>query len=136
MSTRQPTNVPLPLSAARRQFTQWRSRHRSGTRLPKELWDKAVALAQQYGLSKTARTLGLAYGTLKNHVKTAATAPVHPERVRPAFIELLPGTVMPPGLECTIEWEDRGGLTMRMHVKGAGVADLVSLAREFRGGPV
>jgi len=46
MSTRQQATLPRALSTARRQFDQWRSRHRKHDRLPKELWRQAVALAR------------------------------------------------------------------------------------------
>ena len=62
MSTIQPANIPVALSTARRQLDHWRSRHRrKRARLPQELWQKAVALARQHGLNKTARALGLNY---------------------------------------------------------------------------
>jgi hypothetical protein len=134
MSTRQPANVRTPLSIARRQLEQWRRRQQGRKRLPQELWAKAVALAQTYGLNKTARTLGLKYDSLKKHLEAAAPDAWDPGKAKPDFIELLPGGLTPACTECTIEWEDGSGATMRMHVKGIGVADLVFLARGFRGG--
>ena len=72
MSTGQPTNIPIALSRARRQFDRWRSQqHNKRTRLPKELWQKAVALAREHGLNKTARALGLNYYSLKKHIDEA-----------------------------------------------------------------
>jgi hypothetical protein len=51
MSNRQPANIPIALSRARRQLDHWRSRQRSKrARLPKELWRQAVALAREHGL--------------------------------------------------------------------------------------
>jgi len=50
------------------------------------------------------------------------------------FLELLPSPpVTTPSIECTIELEDGSGTTMRMHVKGARMADLASFAHGFRG---
>jgi len=37
-------------------------------------------------------------------------------------------------MEYTIEWADGSGSTVRMHIKGAGLSDLASLAGVFRGG--
>jgi hypothetical protein len=37
-------------------------------------------------------------------------------------------------IECTIEWADGGGSTLRMHIKGADLSELASLAGVFRGG--
>ena len=46
MSTRQQATLPRAMSTARRQFNQWRSRHRKHVRLPEELWRQAAALAR------------------------------------------------------------------------------------------
>ena len=135
MSTRPPANVPSSLSLARHQIEQWRSRQQGRKRLPRELWQKAVALAQEYGVNKTARTLGLKYDSLRKHLEVAAPAASGPgEGPGPDFIELLPEETDAPSSECTIEWDDPRGVTMRMHVKGTTLADLASLARGLRKG--
>ena len=134
MMTKQPAKIPIALSTARRQFDQWRSRHRKRTRLPKELWRQAAALAQEHGLNKTARTLGLKYYCLKKHLEETTTGKLIPAKAEPEFIELLGGAVTPGLMECTIEWADGGGSTLRMHIKGAGLSELASLAGVFRGG--
>ena len=133
MSTRQLANIPVALSRARRQFDRWRSRQRNKrARLPEDLWQKAVALAHKYGLNKTARALGLKYDSLKKHLEATATDPSEPGGTQCEFLELLPSPVTTPSIECTIELEDGGGTTMRMHVKGARMADLASFACGFR----
>ncbi len=135
MSTRQPANVPTALSRARHQLDDWRSRQRSKrARLPKELWRQAVALAREHGLNKTARALGLKYCSLKKHLNEVDADELVPAKPTPDFIELV-GCVMTPGsVECTIEWIDGSDVTVRMHIKGAGLSDLTSLARAFRSG--
>lgn len=66
MNTKQPANMPKALSEARCQLDHWRSQQASKrTRLPKEFWQQAVALAKEHGLNKTARALGLKYYSLK-----------------------------------------------------------------------
>jgi signal recognition particle subunit SEC65 len=116
------------LSLARRQFDQWRSRQRGRKRLPRELWSNAVALAREHGIHKTARTLGLKYDSLKKHLEAAPPGASGPAE----FMELVPREMMPSSIECTIEWEEGNGGKMRMHVKGARLADLVSFARGLR----
>jgi signal recognition particle subunit SEC65 len=135
MRTRQSANVPRVLSTTRRQFEQWRPRQHGRKRLPKELWEKAVALAREHGINQTAHTLGLKYNSLKKHLDGATPDAGNPGRAKPDFIELLPGGLTSPSPECTIEWEDGHGGKIRMHVKGIGVPDLVSFARLFRSGP-
>jgi len=134
MSTKQPANLPLALSAASQRFNQWRSRHRKRTRLPKELWRQAAALAREHGLNKTARTLGLDYYSLQKHLEQMTTEELIPAKAEANFIELLGGAMTPGLIECTIEWADGGGSTVRMHIKGAGLSELASLAGVFRGG--
>jgi hypothetical protein len=52
MSTKQPVNIPIALSQARHQLDLWRSKQPSKrTRLPKEFWQQAVALAKEHAIS-------------------------------------------------------------------------------------
>ena len=133
MSVRPPARVPTSLSIARRQFERWRSRQPGRARFPETLWSKAVVLARHHGISKTARTLGLKYDSLKKRL--AASGP-DPEDLGQTgvpsgpgnFIEFLPGGLKRGCPECTIEWEDGSGAKLRMHVEGIGVPDLVVLA--------
>ena len=134
MSTRQRATLPCTLSVARRQFAQWRSRHRKHTRLPQELWLQAAALAREHGLNKTSRALGLKYYSLKKHLDQMTTDRAIPAKAEPDFIELMPGVMTPGIIECTIEWADGGGSNVRMHIKGAGLSELASLAGVLRGG--
>jgi len=134
MNLRPPANVPTPLSLARRQLDQWRSRQRGRKRLPRELWSNAVALAREHGINKTARTLGLKYDSLKKHLEATPPGASGLGTAGPEFLELLPRTMMSSSLECMIELEDGSGGKMRMHVKGASMADLASLACGWRDG--
>jgi signal recognition particle subunit SEC65 len=134
MNARAPANVPTPLSRARRQLDQWRSRQSGRKRLPRELWSTAVALAREHGINKTARTLGLKYDSLKKHLEATPPAASGRGKVEPEFIELLPREMMPSSIKCTIELENASGGKMRMDVKGASMADLASFARGFRDG--
>ena len=132
MRTRPSPKVPGPLSLARRQFEQWRTRQHGRKRLPLELWARAVTLAHAYGLNRTARVLGLRHDSLKKHLETVASDASDPGKTE--FLELLPRPMKPSSMECVIELEDAGGVKTRMQVKGVGLPDLVSLARLFRDG--
>ena len=132
MSTRRSTNLPVALRTARRQLDRWRSRHRPHTRLPEELWRKAVALARRHGLNKTASALGLKYDSLKRRMETNATVVSKSKKGAGQFVELVPGPMTAPSLECTIELQDGNGTMVRMHVKGARMADLASFASALR----
>ena len=117
MSTKQPANLPVALSAASQRFDQWRSQHCKGARLPKELWREAAALAREHGLNKTARALGLNYYSLKKRLVKTTTEEVIPAKAEPDFVEFLPGVMTGSYMECIIEWADGGGSTVRMHIK-------------------
>jgi hypothetical protein len=132
MSPRQSADVPVALSATRRQLEHWRHRQSGRKRLPQELWSKAVTLAREHGLNKTARTLGLKYDSLKKHLEAAPPGASGAGKTPPEFMEFLPREMMPSSIECTIEWEEGNGGKIRMHVKGIGVPDLVSFARGLR----
>ena len=133
MSPRSRTILPRALSKAGRKFDQWRRRHPKHTRLPEELWPEAVGLAREHGVYQTALALGVNYRSLKKRVAEAPVDPPTVARTAPEFIELLPG-IMPSGfMECAVEWTDANGATVRMHLKGAGAADLASLANVLRG---
>jgi hypothetical protein len=43
-------------------------------------------------------------------------------------VELLPRPMTASSVECTIELQDESGAMVRMHVKGARMADLASFA--------
>ena len=90
MSTKQPANIPIALSTARRQFDRWRRGHRKHTRLPQELWRQAAFLAREHGLNKTSLALGLKYYSLKKHLDQMTTDQAIPAKAEPDFIELLP----------------------------------------------
>ena len=136
MSTKHHTNIPIALSEARRQLDHWRSQQPTQrTRLPQALWRKAVVLAQEHGLNKTARALNVKYDSLRKHLHEAGAAEESSVKLQPDFIELLPGTVTPCGVECMIEWAEGHNATARMHIKGAGLSELTALARVFRSEP-
>jgi len=133
MSTKQPANLPIALSTARRQLDYWRSQQpNKRTRLPKELWQQAVALAKEHGLNKTARALNVKYDSLKKHLHEAGADEDSSVRPQPDFIELLPGTMTPSAVECMIEWLNGHDATVRMHIKGVGLSELIALAGMFR----
>jgi hypothetical protein len=132
MSTSQATTLPVALRTARRQLDRWRSRHRPHTRLPDELWSKAVTLARRHGLNKTASALGLKYYSLKKRIEAKGAGVSKAAKVPCEFVELLPSPMPASSIECTIELDDARGTMVRMHVKGARIADLASLAWALR----
>lgn len=118
--------VPARLVKLKRKFSEWRGTRRPGQRIPDRLWKSAAKLAAEYGLSQTASVLGLDYYSLKRHVdrQSAETASAA------AFVELPPAPLMPTS-ECVIELEDGTGASMRIHLKGTELPNLLELGRSF-----
>jgi hypothetical protein len=132
MSTRKTRNLPADLENTRRRLEQWRQRHQAPTPLPESLWAEAVKLAGRYGVSRTARALGVGYYSLKDRVEkeTSSSAVGSPAGSKATFLELAVSPRSGAG-ECILEWEHAGGGKMRVHLKGVEVPDLVALSRSF-----
>lgn len=132
MNARKTGDLPADLENARRRLEQWRQRHQAPTPLPEWLWAQAVKLAGRYGVSRTARALGVGYYSLKDRVEkeTSSSAAGSPARSAATFLELAVSPHSGAG-ECILEWEDADGGKMRVHLKGVEVPDLVALSRSF-----
>jgi hypothetical protein len=74
------------------------------------------------------------YYSLKKRLNEAGADELVPAKTKPDFIELVGGVMTPGSAECTIEWADGSGATLRMHIRGAGLSELASVAGVFRGG--
>jgi hypothetical protein len=126
VGTRQRGELPKDLAHARSRFEAWRERRQGGRRIPQPLWNLAVQLASQHGVSRTATALGLDYYSLKKQAEAAALQP--PSR-GPAFVELPPPVVV--GKQALFELDNGAGATMRVQLLGYDAADVEALARRF-----
>jgi hypothetical protein len=133
---RKKSSPPIPegLDHFRREIEQWRRRQSGRKRLPREFWAQAVALAQTHGVHPTARTLGLKYSSLQQHLNATVGAASQAPPNRCEFVELLPGAPSTPSITCAIEWQEPGGTRVRMHIQGACLAELLSFAERLRSG--
>ena len=120
---------PLDLTRMRRRLDHWRrTRDHPRSPMPKALWAKAVALARQEGLYRTARALHLDYGGLKAHVEGADG---RGGAGRPALVEVAGSALTDLGA-CVIELTGSRG-TVRLRVPGLALAELATLARTLAG---
>ena len=126
MRTRQRGELAKDLAQGRRRFQAWRERRQRGRRIPQPLWDLAVRLVSQHGISRTATALGLDYYSLKERVEAAAQEP--PSRC-PAFVELPTPVVV--GKQALFELDNGAGATMRVQLAGYDAADVEALVRRF-----
>ena len=130
MSRRKHHDIPASLARGRARFEAWRRTRALGTRIPDRLWTLAAKLAEAHGLNRTASLLGLDYYALKRHVASRSS---RARSATPAFVELSSPPLAASG-ECVIEFEDHSGASMRVHLRGCEMPDLVALGRSFWSG--
>lgn len=101
----------------RRDILGWRSKRAGRSPMPEELWQEAVALARDHGVSMVSRELGLSYGKLKQRLNSEPSGQV--------FVELgLPGG-------CSVEFENARAERMRITLGGPCQGDLLALVEAF-----
>ncbi len=127
MTDRSHRSFPPDVTAARKQFGQWRQSRKCRGRIPEALWACAVRVASRHGVGSTARALGLNVESLKQRVESArrAGSPAGPAS---PFIELLPPGC---GRECGVEIETPAGSKLRIVIKGDGAVDVAGLIERF-----
>ena len=112
------------LGHARRRFEAWRRGRRGRARIPEELWQAAVGVAREHGVSKAAQELHVDYYALKRRLK--ATPIPAPADDSVEFLEI-PGKVLSAGPGCAVELQDREGRRLRVELRD--VAHVESVAR-------
>ena len=125
------------LAEVMKEFQSWRSVRKRGSRVPQRLWQAAAELSERHSISDIAHRLGLDYTRLKQRV--AALPPMLDRRSFDEFgrTNAVSGFVelgMAPGGstgECSVEAEDGKGKKLKMHLKGAGCAKAVEIAKAF-----
>jgi len=122
--------VTTRLEVVHRRFESWRRMRSQRSAVPDALWRAAVDVAEEIGVSRTARILRLDYYTLKMRVEGSRETVSAPEAAQ--FVELM-GPTTHGCAECSFELEDSSGARMRMDLKGAALPDLVALSRSFWG---
>ena len=128
MAGRKRGEIPPSLARGCDRFDAWRRVRKPRARIPDRLWALAVRLAQEHGLSRTASALKVDYYSLKKRVESKDSDSVSNSR---GFVEVSP---LSPAGECVIEFEDGSGASLRVHLRGCDVPDLVALGRSFWGG--
>ena len=128
MGGRKRGEISGQLLGLQQRFAAWRQKRGKGERIPGPLWKAATKLANRYGLCQTARVLKLDYYSLKKHCQQQEVEPSPPA----TFIEL-PSPPVVQTSQCVIEFENKSGHSMRVHLKGTSDPDLVALGRSFWG---
>jgi len=126
MNADEPRNLSKDLLQARNRFQTWRSQRPIGRPIPESLWNLAVKLVRQHGLSLTARVLQLDYYGLKKRTQEGHSQV--PSR-QPGFIQL--PSPLPTGKQAVFELEPGTGTKLRVQLLGYDTADLETLVRHF-----
>jgi hypothetical protein len=129
--TRRSNGISADLVQAAARFDQWRRNASLTRRMPDSLWNLAVDLAREHGLSRTAKTLKLGYDELRKRVaeRDALAQPGPGVMAADGFVELNPAAVVMP-CQCTIEFEKPCGSRLRIELRG-NMPDLEALGRSF-----
>jgi hypothetical protein len=142
---------PTEIEALRQQVETWRRTRHARTRVPDDLWVKAVIVAKKYGVHKTAQGSGLRYATLKSRmilgIKASSvprkgkasdgTPKAHPRSVVPtntAFVELekapfLQGTTL--ATSTTLEIQDSGNRRWMFRFAPGAMVDVAGIVTAF-----
>jgi hypothetical protein len=108
----------------------WRSAVPRGSRIPEELWSRAVELAGTQGVGPVARALRLDYTALKRRVTRGAGVVVPAVAAPPpaAFVEYQLG-LPAAGPDCVLALSDAHGRALRIEWRRAGAAEVATVAR-------
>ena len=122
----------------RRRFEEFRSQHRTRTRLPEELWRAAAEMAGRRGINLVCRCLRLDSNSLKKWMGKGVNGP-RPRQVgrkrsamtpTATFMELLtPATSV--AASCVVEVESQRGGKLRLELKGIATSEIAQLIHSF-----
>ena len=127
MQAKQDTGFSVEIQTVRDRLERWRGSRKKRTPIPEEIWQAAVRLAAEYGVSKTAVALRLNYRDLSNRLE--ATTAV--ERPAPEFVEMAwPAGVAPS--PSRVELEHRSGARLKIVLgERRDALDIVALCEAF-----
>ncbi len=82
-----PTTKPT-LEDVHNLFSMWRETRRSRKPIPKELWEAAAALCDDYTINQISKALRLNHTVLKKHIQSIKGGCLSETVSQPTFIEL------------------------------------------------
>lgn len=127
------------LMKSKKLLLEWRRGGRSPRRIPDQVWERAVAVASEYGVGPVARELGLDHAKLKSKLEQRPSgqdlvAPQASQALPATFVELLHGAAGSNSLEpCIFRIESRAGSRMSVEVGGLDAGGLATVLCRFGG---
>jgi len=123
---------PAVIERVRGEFSAWRGRKRGRERIPEALWCSAVRAAEQYGVHRVSRAVGLDYVRLKQRVGEKNGTGGAGSGSDSVFVEL-DGGILETGTACVVELEKAGGTRMRICVRDGATVDWCRMKEAFLG---
>ena len=127
------------LTDAAAALAEWRKTRLRSSRIPEDLWSRAIELAERHGIAKVAVALKLDYTSLKRRLASTATATTTAKRpaagVRSSapsadFVELDFGLPLAPAT-CVLVLSDRHGRALRIELPRAASSEIAEVARSL-----
>ena len=123
-------SLPRDLKTARQRFEAWRGTRVGRSRIPAELWDLAVSLAERHGSSRVSKALRLSFRDLKRRI--ARAKPIVPHPASSSFVELDLRRSFPLP-ESVIELQEPKGAKITIRLTGSTSLDVIALSNAFFG---
>ncbi len=114
------------LSDIQSQFDRWRQSRKRGTRIPEALWQAACEAAGEYGVSKTAQTLGLDYYGLKKRMGSTLEVSESEPAAEREFLEI---PLFASAADCVLEMVGADGARLRIELRGSAAAHCQTVAQ-------
>ena len=126
----QSDTTTVAIRSLRRRISRWQSTRVGRARMPEELWNDALGLAEEVGAYRAAIELGLSYPTLRRRLDARHADPLASPEV-PAFVEWFTPVGSGTVAECVLEVESHGGTRLRLEMKGVPPQGLAAMLREL-----
>lgn len=140
------TKGPLPaeVDQLRVQLQEWRRSRKGSAPIPPAIWDAAIPLANQFGVCRISRAVGMDYTLLR---KKVALGKWRPAPTGPTFVEVPAGLLLPApfgthagdqqshrpqSAGVVVEISNADGARMRMCLEGSAV-DAAGIVAAFLG---
>ena len=129
-------SIPEEITQLRERVEGWRRSRRGHGPMPAALWTAAVTVARKCGLYKTARGVGLDYGSLAKRMKDGPSAEEVKGLAKVEFVELSGTELLGWGAQpagAVVEISDTSGRRVTIQLGGTEPVDVVGVVAAFFG---
>jgi len=126
------TALPTSVSRVRVRVERWRGHGVNRWRMPEDLWEAAVSLAQSHGIAPIARALRLDYGSLKKRMGRSPGGGFGDRDGVSPFVEIDPRHLVPASSAVVVELLEVGGSKLVIRLSDRESLDVPALIEAFR----